>query len=93
MASLYSHPPPPSTQKKKKKWIHNVWNMEHNFGIYLSVNFMFGIRPPCRTAVCYQSLCHIVGELGSRAAWHYMYLIIHEGQVSSPQEESQIFFL
>ena len=74
-----------------KNWIHTVWNMEHNFGIYLSVNFMCGIRPPCRTAVCYQSVCHIVGELGSRAAWHY--LIIHEGPVSSSQEKSQTFFI
>ena len=23
----------------KKHWIHIVWNMEHNFGTYLSVNF------------------------------------------------------
>ena len=75
-----------------KNWIHTVWNMEHNFGIYLSVNFMCGIRPPCRTAVCYQSVCHIVGELGSRAAWHY--LIIHEGQVSSPPgKEPNIFII
>ena len=75
----------------QKNWIHTVCKMEHNFSIYLSVNFMCGIRPPCRTAVCYQSMCHIVGELGSPAAWHF--LNTQEGQVNSPQEKSQIFFI
>ena len=65
--------------------------MKHNFGIYLSVNFMCGIRPPCRTAVCYQPMCHIVGELGKKKGKRKVQGVLQSqtAALPRPQEEEE----
>ena len=73
-------------RKSHYKLMYCAVKMEHNFGIYLSVNFECGSRLPC----CLLSICvPYCWGVRSRAARHYA--DIHEGPVSSPQEEIQIF--
>ena len=57
--------------------------------IMVKVNFTCGIRSPYTTSVCYQSVCHSVRELGSRAACHYLLVVHSDGQVISHQKKSK----